>query len=88
MVRVGGMRYRCVPGQRIGSRISGMTLNGKPLGADKTYKVASWAPVAEGASGEPVWDVVARYLRAKKVIRPVQPNRPTLLGVQGNPGAA
>jgi hypothetical protein len=26
-------------------------------------KVASWAPVAEGASGEPVWDVVVNYLR-------------------------
>src|SRR5262245_6881756 len=87
MVRVGGMRYRCEPGQRIGSRISGMTLNGKALEADKTYKVASWAPVAEGASGEPVWDVVARYLRARKVIRSVRPNRPALLGVQGNPGA-
>jgi S-sulfosulfanyl-L-cysteine sulfohydrolase len=62
-------------------------LNGKPLEADKTYKVASWAPVAEGVRGEPVWDVVARYLRAKKVIRSVQPNRPALLGVQGNPGA-
>jgi sulfur-oxidizing protein SoxB len=50
--------------------------------------VASWAPVAEGASGEPVWEVVARYLRAKKVIRPVRPNRPALAGVQGNPGLA
>jgi S-sulfosulfanyl-L-cysteine sulfohydrolase len=87
MVRVGGMRYRCEPGQKIGNRISGMTLNGKTLEAVKTYKVASWAPVAEGAGGEPVWDVVARYLRAKKVIRSVRPNRPALLGVQGNPGA-
>jgi sulfur-oxidizing protein SoxB len=86
MVRVGGMRYRCDPAQRIGKRISGMTLNGKPLEAGKTYKVASWAPVAEGASGEPVWDVVARYLRAKKVVRSVVPNRPALVGVEGNPG--
>ena len=86
MVRVGGMRYRCEPGQKIGSRISGMTLAGKPLGADKTYKVASWAPVADGASGEPVWEVVARYLRAKKVIRSVNPSRPELIGVRGNPG--
>jgi S-sulfosulfanyl-L-cysteine sulfohydrolase len=86
MVRVGGMRYRCDPAQKIGSRISGMTLNGKLLEAGKTYKVASWAPVAEGASGEPVWDVVARYLRAKKVIRSVTPNRPALIGVRGNPG--
>jgi len=86
MVRVGGMRYRCEPGQKIGNRISGMTLNGKPLEADKTYKVASWAPVAEGASGEPVWDVVARHLRARKIIRSVTPNRPALIGVRGNSG--
>ena len=86
MVRVGGMRYRCDPTQRIGGRISGMTLNGKPIAAGKRYKVASWAPVAEGASGEPVWEVVARYLRAKKIVRPVRPNRPQLIGVRGNPG--
>jgi sulfur-oxidizing protein SoxB len=88
MVRVGGMHYRCDPTQSIGSRISDMTLRGKPIAADKTYKVASWAPVAEGASGEPVWEVVARYLRAKKVVRAVKPNRPTLTGVRGNPGLA
>jgi sulfur-oxidizing protein SoxB len=88
MVRVGGMRYRCDPTQKIGSRISGMTLKGQQLEAARRYKVASWAPVAEGASGEPVWEVVARYLRAKKVIRPVRPNRPALAGVQGNPGLA
>jgi S-sulfosulfanyl-L-cysteine sulfohydrolase len=86
MVRVGGMRYRCEPGQRIGSRISGMTLNGKPLEPDKTYKVASWAPVTEDVSGEPVWDVVARYLRTRKVIRSVKPNRPELIGERANPG--
>jgi len=61
-------------------------LNGKPLEAGRRYKVASWAPVAEGASGEPVWDVVSGYLRAKKVVRPVKPGRPALSGVQGNPG--
>jgi sulfur-oxidizing protein SoxB len=88
MVRVGGMHYRCDPTLSIGSRISDMTLHGKPIAADKTYKVASWAPVAEGASGESVWEVVARYLRAKKVVRAVKPNRPTLTGVRGNPGLA
>jgi len=88
MVRVGGMRYRCDPTQGIGRRISGMTLNDRPIDAGKTYRVASWAPVAESASGEPVWDVVARYLRAKKVIRSVEPNRPALIGVRGNPGLA
>lgn len=86
MVRVGGMHYRLDPTQKIGGRISGMTLNGKPIEAGKHYKVASWAPVAEGASGEPVWEVVARHLRAKKIVRPVRPNRPQLIGVRGNPG--
>jgi sulfur-oxidizing protein SoxB len=86
MVRVAGMRYRCEPGQKIGGRISGMTLGGRPIEAGKRYKVASWAPVAEGAAGEPVWEVVAGYLRDKKVVRPRDPDRPELLGVQGNPG--
>jgi len=86
MVRVGGMHYRCDPTQKIGGRISGMTLNGKSIEAGKQYKVASWAPVAEGASGEPVWEVVARHLRAKRIVRPVTPNRPQLTGVRGNPG--
>jgi len=88
MVRVGGMQYTCDPRQKMGSRISNMTLKGKPVEAGKTYKLASWAPVAEGATGEPVWDVVATYLRDKKVIRPPKLNRPTLLGVKGNPGIA
>jgi sulfur-oxidizing protein SoxB len=86
MARVGGMHYRCDPVRKIGARISGMSLKGRAIEADKVYKVASWAPVAEGATGEPVWDVLARYLRDKKVIRSVRPNRPALSGVQGNPG--
>jgi sulfur-oxidizing protein SoxB len=88
MVRVGGMQFACEPQQKIGSRISGMILKGKPMEAGKTYKLASWAPVAEGASGEPIWDVVTRYLRDKKVIRPPRLNRPRLIGVEGNPGIA
>ncbi len=88
MVRIGGMQYTCDPRQKIGSRISNMTLKGKPVEAGKAYKLASWAPVAEGATGEPVWDVVIQYLRDKKVIRPPRLNRPTLIGVKGNPGIA
>jgi sulfur-oxidizing protein SoxB len=88
MARVGGMQYSCEPQQKIGSRISNMTLKGKPIAAGKKYKLASWAPVAEGASGEPIWDVVTQYLRDKKVIRPPKLNRPTLVGVKGNPGKA
>ncbi len=86
MVRVGGMSYRCDPAQKIGSRISGMSLKGSPIEAGKRYKVVSWAPVVEGASGEPVWEVVSSYLRARKVVRQLKPGRPELSGMQGNPG--
>jgi sulfur-oxidizing protein SoxB len=80
MVRVGGMTYACNPKAAMGARISDMRLRGKPVEAGKRYKVASWAPVAEGASGEPVWDVAARYLRAKRSIAPLTPNLPRLTG--------
>jgi sulfur-oxidizing protein SoxB len=86
MVRVGGMTYAIDPTAAMGSRISDMRLDGKLLEAGKTYKVAGWAPVAEGASGEPVWDVVAQWLRSEKVVKPRKLNTPRLIGVQGNPG--
>jgi sulfur-oxidizing protein SoxB len=88
MVRVAGMTYACEPGAKIGSRISDMRIAGRPLDPSKKYRVAGWAPVAEGASGEPIWGVVSRYLRAKKRIAPQTPQLPRLIGVQGNPGIA
>ena len=88
MVRVGGLEYSCTPAALTGQRIGDLRLKGKPLEAQKRYKVASWAPVAEGAQGEPVWDVVARYLRDSKVIAPARLNRPTLIGTDGNLGVA
>ena len=88
MVRVGGMTYACDPNAKMGGRISDMRLAGKPIEADRKYKVAGWAPVAEGASGEPIWDLVAGYLRSKKVIRRVKLNLPQLKGMDNNPGIA
>jgi sulfur-oxidizing protein SoxB len=70
----------------MGKRISDLRLNHKPIDAGKTYKVASWAPVAEGAQGEPVWDIIATYLRDKKTLAAPQVNMPKLVGVEGNPG--
>ena len=72
----------------MGGRIQNMRLKGKPIEADKKYKVAGWASVQENVKGEPVWDVVATHLRAKKVIKGVKVNEPTLIGMKGNPGAA
>ena len=51
MVRVGGMTYACDPQAKIGQRISDMRLGGRPMDAGTRYKVAGWAPVAEGAAG-------------------------------------
>jgi len=88
MVRVGGMTYACSPNARMGARISDMRLAGKPIEAARKYKVAGWAPVAEGVQGEPVWDVVTKYLRERKTVAPIRPNVPRLIGVKGNPGLA
>ncbi len=88
MVRVGGIQYTCDPRQKIGKRISNMTLKGKPVSPNKKYKVAGWAPVGEGVTGEPVWEVVAKWLRDKKVVTPRKLNMPKLVGAQGNPGIA
>ncbi|MCL4798411.1 MAG: thiosulfohydrolase SoxB [Burkholderiales bacterium] len=88
MVRVGGLAYTCVPGAKMGGRIVDMRLGGKPLEPAKKYKVAGWAPVAEGASGEPIWEVVAGWLRARKSVPPRKLNLPRLQGVEGNPGIA
>jgi sulfur-oxidizing protein SoxB len=72
----------------MGGRISDMRLKGRPIDAARTYKVAGWAPVAEGAKGEPIWDVVARYLRDQKTIKAPALNLPVIKGAQGNPGIA
>ncbi|MEN9866610.1 MAG: hypothetical protein RL748_2200 [Pseudomonadota bacterium] len=88
MVRVGGLQYTIHPNARIGQRIQDMRLNGKPLEAGKRYKVAGWAPVTAGATGEPVWEVVAQWLRDKKQIAPRQLNVPKIVGVDGNAGMA
>jgi sulfur-oxidizing protein SoxB len=91
MVRVGGLQYACDPTAGMGKRIDGLMLNGKPLSAGRKYKVAGWAPVSEEArqaGGEPVWDLMARYLRDQKVIKPRTANVPKLIGVGSNPGLA
>ena len=70
----------------MGARIQDMRLGGEPLQADKRYTVAGWAPVAEGAKGEPVWEVVETWLKSKGTIAARTPEQPRLIGVQGNPG--
>ena len=91
MVRVGGLGYTCDPNAKIGARISDLSLAGKPIEAAKKYKVAGWAPAAEGArtaGTEPIWELMARHLRGRKVIKPMRLELPRLKGVDGNGGIA
>jgi sulfur-oxidizing protein SoxB len=88
MVRVGGLDYTIDPLASQGNRISNMTLNGKLLDANKTYKVAGWASVAENVEGTPIWDVVAEWLQSKKSIPLVEARQPKVLGLKDNQGLA
>ena len=87
MVRVGGLHYAIDP-QRDDGRAhhaDGRSPASRSTPAKK-YKVAGWAPVSEeakAAGGEPIWDVVARYLRAQKTIAPRALNLPQVEGVGG-----
>ncbi len=88
MVRAGGLSYTCRPNAARGHRIAELRLRGRAIEAGRRYKVAGWAPVADVQGGEPVWDVVARWLRAKKRVAPRALNRPRVEGVAGNRGIA
>jgi S-sulfosulfanyl-L-cysteine sulfohydrolase len=91
MVRVGGLHYTIDPAASMGKRISEMRLNGNLIDANKSYKVAGWAPVSEAAKnlgGEPIWDVIARHLRDIKTVKDVKLNVPVIKGVSQNPGIA
>lgn len=70
MVRVGGLGYTIDINEKIGSRISNMTLlnTGEPIEASRSYKIAGWASINENVQGPPIWDVVAKYIKRKGVI--------------------
>ena len=92
MVRTGGLVYSCSPLEKMGQRIGDMRLNGKLLDPSRKYKVAGWAPVAEGARDapgqQPIWDLVESWLKAQPGghVAARRINTPTLVGMQGNAG--
>ncbi|MCR4300087.1 MAG: thiosulfohydrolase SoxB [Sulfuricaulis sp.] len=89
MVRVGGLTYTLDVKQTHGRRIQDLALRGKPLTAGRKYKVAGWASVQPNPAGtRPIWDVVAEYLRGKKVVSVEKAYVPKLKGTAGNPGFA
>jgi sulfur-oxidizing protein SoxB len=92
MVRVGGLQYSCSPRESMGKRISDLRLNGKPIEADKKYKVAGWAPVAEeakNAGNKMMWEVVETWLAARGgKVSARKLNAPKIIGALPNPGYA
>jgi sulfur-oxidizing protein SoxB len=92
MVRVGGLQYSCNPLAGMGKRIDEMRLNGKLIEADKKYKVAGWAPVAEEARNQgnkQMSEVVETWLKARGgKVSARKLNTPKLTGVLPNPGYA
>ena len=89
MVRVGGLRYAIDPAAKMGGRIGALKLGDKPLDPARKYKVAGWASVSEevkSAGAEPIWELLSRYLRGRKIIPPLALNVPKVEGVVGNPG--
>jgi len=88
MVRVGGLKFSIDPTKTIGKRITDMEIKGKPLEANKKYRVAGWASVAEPREGRPIWDVVANYIRKQDAVRVNELNIPKIKGLKNNPGIA
>jgi len=88
MVRVGGLKFSIDPTKTIGKRITDMEVNGKPLEANKKYRVAGWASVAARREGRPVWDVVADYIRKQDTVKVNKLNIPKIKGLKNNPGLA
>ena len=88
MVRVGGLQYSCAPNAGMGQRIDNMRLGGKPIDANRKYRVAGWAPVSEDAKNagvKPIWDLVEPWLKSKGAVTPRKLNTPTLAGRPGDP---
>jgi hypothetical protein len=77
---VAGLSYAIAPSARIGNRISDLRVRATRMEASKRYKVAGWAPVAEGVGGEPVWDVAVRHLRALRTVPALKAGAPRVTG--------
>jgi sulfur-oxidizing protein SoxB len=71
MVRCGGLGYTIDTARLVGSRISGLThlKSGQQIDPAREYTVAGWASVNEGTEGPPVWELVEKYVAAKKTVR-------------------
>lgn len=87
MVRVAGLGYRCNPAAANGQRVGEVLVDGKPLLDHGTYRTVSWGlPGSVPSENEPIWTVVADYLKQIKTVRPLALSKPVLEGVERNRG--
>jgi sulfur-oxidizing protein SoxB len=70
MVRTGGLGFAIDVDAPAGRRISGLHLSksGAALEPGKDYVVAGWGSINENTEGPPVWDLLAAYLKDRKVV--------------------
>jgi len=70
MVRTGGIAFTLDIGADRGKRISDLTLlrSGRPLEASREYVVTGWGSINQDTEGPPIWEVVANYITACKLI--------------------
>jgi sulfur-oxidizing protein SoxB len=74
------LTYTCNPRASIGRRIGDLRVNSGPIEADKFYRVAGWASVAESASAStPMWETLETHLRSAGRVRRVRINTPKLV---------
>ena len=83
MVRVGGLGYTINPLEKIGKRISNMTLlkNNKLVEASKEYTVAGWASINQNTQGPAIWDVVEAYLSKTNTVNIKQNDTIKVIGI-------
>ena len=84
MVRVGGLSYSCNPKGKIGDRIKDLYLirNGKEIENSKKYIVSGWGSVNENVEGPPVYSLLEKYIKEKKLIKPKNPGSVKVLGMK------
>jgi len=83
MVRVGGMSYTCHPKNKMGNRISDLSLlsNGEKIEAQKKYTIGGWGSINPDVEGPAIYNVLEDYILDKQNISPMQNNPVTIKGI-------
>ena len=83
MVRVGGMSYTCHPKNKMGNRISDLSLlsSGEKIEANKKYTIGGWGSINPDVKGPAIYNILEDYILDKQNISPMQNNPVTIKGM-------